>query len=128
MSSDDIREFFSPTHVIFGWGASARTGVEASRLGGKRVLVVTDQRVEGAGLTKGPLDALKQAGLESVVFAQCQVDPDIAMVETVLELYRSKGCDVIVVVGGGSPICLGRAVALRASNPDKSLLDMEGMN
>jgi len=32
------------------------------------------------------------------------------------------------VVGGGSPICLGRAVALRASNQDKDLRAMEGMN
>ena len=50
------------------------------------------------------------------------------MVEEVLTLYRAQGCDVIVVIGGGSPICLGRAVALRASNPDMSLVAMEGMN
>ena len=128
MSGTEVREFFSPTHVIFGWGASGRTGGEAKRLGGKRVLVVTDQRVHGSGLTKAPLDSIKAAGLETVLYADCKVDPDIAMVEEVLDLYRSKGCDVIVVIGGGSPICLGRAVALRASNPDMSLVAMEGMN
>lgn len=128
MNTSEIREFYSPTHVIFGWGASARTGAEAKRLGGKRVLIVTDQRVHGTGLTKAPLDSIKSAGLETVLYADCKVDPDIAMVEEVLALYRAERCDVVVVVGGGSPICLGRAVALRASNPDMSLVAMEGMN
>lgn len=128
MSVSEIREFFSPTHVIFGWGASGRTGAEARRLGGKRVLVVTDQRVHGGGLTTVPLDALRAAGLETVLYADCKVDPDIAMVEEVFGLYQARDCDVVVVIGGGSPICLGRAVALRASNPDMSLVAMEGMN
>ena len=124
----EIRDFYSPTHLIFGWGAAERTGAEAKRLGGKRVFVVTDQRVHGAGLTRGPLEALKSAGLETVVFADCIVDPAIDTVETALELYLAEGCDVIVVIGGGSPICLGRAVALRAANRDKTLQAMEGMN
>jgi alcohol dehydrogenase class IV len=128
MLEQDIRDFYSPTHLIFGWGAAARTGAEAKRLGGKRVFVVTDQRVHGAGLTKGPLESLRSAGLETVLFADCVVDPAISMVEAALNLYRSEGCDVIVVIGGGSPICLGRAVALRAANGDKSLRAMEGMN
>lgn len=124
----EIRDFYSPTHLISGWGAAARTGAEAKRLGGKRVFFVTDQRVHGAGLTRGPLESLKSAGLETVVFADCAVDPAIEAVETALELYLAQGCDVIVVVGGGSPICLGRAVALRASNREKTLRAMEGMN
>jgi len=128
MLGQDIRDFYSPTHLIFGWGASARTGAEAKRLGGKRAFVVTDPRVHAAGLTSGPLESLRNAGLETVVFADCVVDPAISTVETALDLYLSEGCDVIVVIGGGSPICLGRAVALRATNRDKSLRAMEGMN
>jgi alcohol dehydrogenase class IV len=124
----DIREFYSPTHVIFGWGSSARAGTEARRHGGKRVFVVTDENVHAAGLTEKPLESIKAAGLEVVLFSNCEVDPAIPTVEKALELYISEKCDVVVVVGGGSPICLGRAVALRATNRDKSLLAMEGMN
>lgn len=128
MSTQATHEFYSPTHIIFGRGASARTGSEAARLGGKRVLFVTDRRVQGAGLTATPMALLKAAGVEVVVYADCKVDPDIAMVEEVLDIYVKERCDVIVVVGGGSPICLGRAVALRASNRDNGLVAMEGMN
>jgi alcohol dehydrogenase len=125
---DGIREFYSPTYLIFGWGASASTGLEAKRLGGKRVFLVTDQRVHGAGLSKGPIESLREAGIEVVLFADCEVDPAIATVERALRVYHAEGCDVVVVVGGGSPICLGRAVALRATNRDKDLRAMEGMN
>ena len=128
MYQDGIREFYSPTHLIFGWGASARTGLEAKRLGGKRVFLVTDQRVHSAELSKGPIESLREAGIEVVLFADCEVDPAIATVERALRLYHAESCDVVVVVGGGSPICLGRAVALRATNRDKDLRAMEGMN
>jgi alcohol dehydrogenase class IV len=128
MLQQGVREFYSPTHVIFGWGASARAGAEAKRHGGRRIFVVTDQRVHGSGATKGPLESLRVAGLETVLFADCEVDPAIATVEKALDLYRAENCDIVVVIGGGSPICLGRAVALRAANPDKDLRAMEGMN
>jgi alcohol dehydrogenase len=128
MLQGSIREFYSPTHVIFGWGAAARSGAEAKRHGGKRVFVVTDAHVHKTGLTKVPLDSLREAGLETVLFTECEVDPAIPAVEKALDRYTSEKCDVVVVVGGGSPICLGRAVALRATNRDKDLLAMEGMN
>ena len=128
MLGQEIREFYSPTHLIFGWGAAARTGGEAKRLGARRVFLVTDQRVHGAGLTKVPLDSLREAGAEVVVFADCEPDPAIPTVEKALGLYIAEHCDVIVVVGGGSAICLGRAVALRATNREKTLPALEGMN
>ncbi|HJU23411.1 MAG TPA: iron-containing alcohol dehydrogenase [Casimicrobiaceae bacterium] len=128
MTNQGIREFYSPTHLIFGLGAAGRTGGEAKRLGGHRVFVVTDQRVHGSGLTKAPLDSLAGAGLEVVLFADCEPDPAVDVVERALERYLGEGCDVVVVIGGGSPICLGRAVALRATNRQKNLRAMEGMN
>jgi alcohol dehydrogenase class IV len=128
VNHDGIREFYSPTHLIFGSGACARTGAEAKRLGGKRVFLVTDQRVHGGGLTTGPIESLRDAGIEAVLFADCEVDPAISTVEKALSVYLSECCDVVVVIGGGSPICLGRAVALRATNRNKDLREMEGMN
>src|SRR4029077_518196 len=94
----------------------------------KRAFVVTDQREEGAGLTQLRLKSALEARNKSVIFADCEVDPAISTVEKALALYLSERCDVVVVIGGGSPICLGRAVALRATNPDKKLQAMEGIN
>jgi alcohol dehydrogenase len=128
MLQTEIREFYSPTHVIFGSGSAMRTGTAAKQHGGKRVFVVTDNHVHNAGLTKEPIESLHQAALETVLFTDCEVDPGIPTVEKAYKYYVSEKCDVIVVIGGGSPICLGRAVALRATNPDKDLLAMEGMN
>jgi alcohol dehydrogenase class IV len=102
---DGIREFYSPTHLIFGWGAAARTGIEAKRLGAKRVFVVTDQRVHGAGLSKGPIESLREAGIGIVLFADCEVDPAIATVENALRLYLAEGWRRLADLpgtGGGS--------------------------
>jgi hypothetical protein len=78
---DGIREFYSPTHVIFGWGASARDGNSGS-----------DQWVPGAGLNRGPIESLREAGIEVVLFAD-EVDPALPTVERALRLD--------VVVEGG---------------------------
>ena len=103
MPDDGIREFYSPTHLIFGWGASARAGTEARRLGAKRAFVVTDQRVHGAGLTQDPLKSLREAGIEPVIFADCEVDPAISTVEKALALYLLERCDVVVVTAEARP-------------------------
>lgn len=121
-----ILDFYSPTYAIFRSGAARRTGKEAKRLGAKRAFVVTDQRVQAAGLPDEPLACLRSEGVHCIVNADCQPDPDIQATEKALVQYIAEDCDVVVVVGGGSAICLGRAVALRVTNRNKSLRDMEG--
>lgn len=128
LSTHEIRDFYTPTYVIFGNGASRRTGQEAKRLGAKRAFVVTDRRVQAAGLTLEPLASLQAEGIDCVINADCEPDPDIEAAENALKQYLAEDCDVVVVIGGGSAICLGRAVALRATNRHKSLREMEGRN
>ena len=128
LSTQEIRDFSTPTYVVFGASAARRTGQEAKRLGAKRAFVVIDRRVQAAGLADEPLESLRAAGVKCIVNADCEPDPDIEAAEKALQQYLAEDCDVVVVVGGGSAICLGRAVALRATNRHKTLREMEGRN
>jgi len=42
--------FSGPVRVIFGQGSSRQVGAEAEGLGARKVLIVTDRGVRGAGL------------------------------------------------------------------------------
>ena len=127
MDCYDSWYYYMPTRVVFGAGMSKTVGKEAKGLGATRAFLVTDQGVHRAGVTAGPLQSLREAGLDPVVFADVEEDPPIATVERGLELFRESGCDLVVAVGGGSPMCAGKAIALRATNPG-SLRDYEGFD
>ena len=54
-----------------------------------------------------------------------EVDPVQKPCEKGADLLRSEGCDGVIVVGGGSPMCAGKGIALVATNGG-SIAEYEG--
>lgn len=115
----DSRIFQMPSAVHFGNGAAAQAGPEAVRLGAKKALLVTDEILMRAGAVKPVTDSLEAANIETVIFDKIASEPVVKFVEEGLKLLRQKKCDVIVAVGGGSPIDTAKAIAVMAANPGK---------
>jgi alcohol dehydrogenase class IV len=103
-----------PTRILFGAGAAAETGNEVKRLGGKRALIVTDKGVIGAGLVAPVEQALASAGLDMTVFADVESNPVEKNVHDGVLAYREAKADIIVAVGGGSPLDVGKIIRLKA--------------
>lgn len=101
------------TTVQFGAGAIALLPDEMAAVGISRPCVVTDP-----GLAGLPVFDRIRAFLppDAVVFTDTPSNPTEAAVERCLALYRKAGCDGLVAVGGGSPIDLAKAVAVRATH------------
>ena len=114
MADDEVfyPQFTVPTAVTFGDGCSALAGEPARELGGTRALVVSDRGVVGAGLVEGVLDAIDAAGLTSALFDDVDPNPRTESVNAARDLAAAEGCDVIVAVGGGSPMDTAKAVGL----------------
>jgi alcohol dehydrogenase class IV len=101
-----------PTRIVFGVGAAGQVGAEALRLGAKRALIVTDKGVVGAGLL-GPVEAsLRAAGLGLSVFDDVLGNPIEKNVHDGVRAFREAGADLIVAVGGGSPLDVGKLIRL----------------
>lgn len=109
-----MADIFYLSHVRFGHGALGELAAAVAGLGVRRPLLVTDKGVRAAGLAERVAKAL---GMEASVFDGTPTNPTEGAVEAALALYREEGCDGIVAVGGGSPIDLGKAVALLATHP-----------
>jgi len=127
MNVDQIFTFQLGTVVHHGYNSVARAGAEAKRLGAGKVLVVSDKGVTGAGLIDPLEAALKSVKLPFVVFDDVEVDPGTATVDKGLKVLKDEQCNGVIVVGGGSPVCAAKGIALVATNGG-SISDYEGMD
>ncbi len=97
----------------FDFGALQLLAPEAKRLGIARPLIVTDPGVRAAGLLDRVLEAL-WSETAVTVYDQTPGNPTERAVLAALALYQDSGCDGVICLGGGSPMDLGKAVALLA--------------
>jgi aldehyde dehydrogenase (NAD+) len=99
-----------PTRVTIGAGRSAAVVDEVTRLGGTRVLLISDPGVEKAGLLETVRGAL--GGMVKATFLEVPQDSSLETVDAAALMGREAGVDAIVSVGGGSVIDTAKATAV----------------
>jgi 4-hydroxybutyrate dehydrogenase len=105
-----------PTIVVFGQGALATLPDHARRAGGKRVLVVADPGVVKAGIAERVLKVLEGAGMPTAVFDKVDPNPVEENVFAGVAAFKAHKADLIVSVGGGSPLDAGKLIALKTTH------------
>jgi alcohol dehydrogenase class IV len=120
-------EFRVPGTIHVGIGSHERVAAEAARIGGGKVLVVTDGNVRATPLAGAVIEQLTGAGLLRGVFSDIPGEPTTTEVERGLAALRAAGADTVVAVGGGSVIDTAKAVAVMATNGG-SIVDYKGPN
>lgn len=117
-----------PTRVRFGIGEALNVGNEARALSAKRVLVVTDAGVVAAGLHRQIATALEQVGLAVASFTEVEANPTEANIELGVQHLQAHAADLIVGLGGGSPLDAAKLMAVRAAValPFEALDDAKG--
>jgi alcohol dehydrogenase class IV len=123
---DELRKFVAP-EFIFGANARQLAGRYARKLGGHRVLLVSDPGVQAAGWTGDIAAQLEAEGLEVVPFLGVSANPRDTEVTAGAERFRERACDLIVAVGGGSPMDCAKGIGIVAANGG-SILDFEGVD
>jgi 4-hydroxybutyrate dehydrogenase len=101
------------TTIDFGPGELAGLSAALRDLNISRPLLVADHGIAASGLLARTEPFMPA---ERAVFLDTPPNPSEGAVLAALELYRAQGCDGIVAFGGGSPIDLGKGVALLASH------------
>ena len=110
-------QFNLPSTIVCGGGAISELAPQLKRLGAARVLVVTDEFMVRSGLIARVEADLRAGGFTSSVYAGVQPDPTEENVHAGLAQFRAANADVIVAIGGGSPIDCAKAIALLTANP-----------
>lgn len=116
MTDETVFTYAAP-RLKFGAGASSEMSFEVAALGGRRVLIVTDDGVAGTGHPARIAADLEKSGCEVAVFSAVHVEPtDESMLSAVAWAREHGPFDVIVAVGGGSSIDTAKAVNLLTTN------------
>ncbi|KNF07092.1 NADPH-dependent butanol dehydrogenase Adh [Gottschalkia purinilytica] len=118
-----MARFTLPRDLYFGKGALE----ELKNLKGhKKAMVITGgSSMEKFGFLKKVENTLKEAGLEVTVFKGVEPDPSVETVMNGAEKMREFEPDVIVAIGGGSPIDAAKAMWVFYEHPDKTFDDIK---
>ncbi|HSX69657.1 alcohol dehydrogenase-like regulatory protein ErcA [Pseudomonas subflava] len=121
-----LRKFVSP-EIIFGAGCRHNVGNVAANFGASKVLLVSDPGVQAAGWVADVEASLQAQGLAWSLYTEVSPNPRMEEVMTGAERYRSEGCNVIVAVGGGSPMDCAKAIGIVAAH-GRHILEFEGVD
>ena len=97
----------------FGAGAVDEIGFEMAQFGARRVLILTDPRINELGIPARIAESLTKQGITSEIFDGCHVEPTDDSMDKAAGYAREQGpWDGFVAVGGGSSIDTAKAVNL----------------
>ena len=117
--------YLNPKIALMGAGCVKEIGIQAKNLGGTKALIVSGKSRHGEKLAEDIRKILENAGLKAVIFAGADPNPtDISVMEGA-EIYKKENCNMIVAVGGGSPMDCAKAVGIVAYNGGR-INDYEG--
>ena len=92
--------------------------------GKKRAFIVTDRFLFNSGAVENITKMLDEIGIDHQVFFDVKPDPTIATVKQAMEIVKPYEPDVIIALGGGSPMDAGKIIWLLYEQPDTNFADI----
>ena len=105
-----------PTEVVFGEGASRGIGAHARACGTSALLVAGASSGVASGAFDRILPSLESAGVAVRVYDGVTPNPACPVLSEGADIARSFGADVIIGVGGGSPLDVAKGIAILVTN------------
>lgn len=100
-----MEEFILRTHVYMG-----KDGLDEVLQGVDRAFIVTDKFMHESGKVSYLTDPLKMRNIEYQIFSEVNPDPDIATVTKGIERILEFKPQILLALGGGSPIDAAKAM------------------
>jgi len=110
-------KLYMPTKIVFGPGEISRLGEETAKIGRKAIVVTGKRSTKESGVLDKAVELLSKAGVSSVVFDRVEPNPRSTTVDEGGALAQKEGCDVVIGLGGGSPMDAAKGIAVAAHDP-----------
>jgi alcohol dehydrogenase len=95
-------EFSSPVKINAGHRALDHLPFELRAFNAVKPLVITNKGLADRGVVATIVDAFKDSGMALGVFDAVPREPDAKLIRDLTTLYRDKGFDAVVALGGGT--------------------------
>jgi len=109
-------EFQAKTRILFGVDKVKQLGEEVNALAAQKVLIVTDKGIVDAGVLEKVTQPLTEAGIDFAVHDEIEANPTDLTIIKGTECVKDEKADLIVSIGGGSPIDAAKCIAVMAVN------------
>lgn len=114
--------FRVPPKVYFKRGATDLALRELK--GKKRAFIVTDRYLFNSGTVNNVTNVLEQIGIDYQIFFDVKPDPTISTINDALQMVKTYEPDVIIALGGGSPIDAAKIIWLMYEQPETTFEDI----
>lgn len=122
----ELRKFVAP-EFIFGPDALQLVGRYVDNFGARKVLIVSDQGVMHAGWVQKVIDLIQAEDIDTAVFTAVSPNPRDYEVMAGADFYHEEQCDIIVSIGGGSPMDCAKGIGIVSTNKT-DVLSFEGID
>jgi alcohol dehydrogenase class IV len=110
-----------PDQIITGPGALTSLPACVRRFGSSAMLVTGRTFARRVGLTERIVTDLAHVGCSVACFEDVGPEPDLATCDVARKFLAQHACDVVIAVGGGSVLDVGKVVAGLANESQPSL-------
>jgi alcohol dehydrogenase class IV len=111
-----VKVFSTTPRIVMGPGSIKTIGTEVKARGANRVLIVTDKGVIAAGLLKSIEESFRAVKIKYAVFDKVEPDPRYEIVADCVEMAKKERAQLLVGVGGGSPMDITKTAAIMLTN------------
>jgi len=120
------RKFVAPEY-IFGVDTRLMSGVFCKKLGGRKILLVTDAGIINTPWLKEIEQEFRKLSLEYIMFSNVSPNPRDFEIMEGMELYQQNNCNMILALGGGSVMDCAKGIGIVSSNKGH-IRDYEGVD
>ncbi len=110
--------FVQPKTLAMGPGALQALETILNQRDPKRILLVTGPNVQKLGLHQKVLAAMGVFTGRVETFIHPKPDPDVNIIEECARIVRENGCDLVIGLGGGSPMDVAKGASVVAVHED----------
>jgi acetaldehyde dehydrogenase / alcohol dehydrogenase len=116
--------FRVPEKIYFKYGCLPVALRELKDLGKKRAFIVTDKVLFGLGITDNITKILDEIGIEHSVYFDVEPDPTLACAKKGAAEMINFQPDVIIALGGGSPMDAAKIMWVLYEHPQEQFEDL----
>jgi len=105
-------------NIIFGVNSVERNlSSKIKEYGKSNVFLATDRGLVESGIVEKIVSLLEKSNIKVVVFSDVEREPSANTVMKGADVYKKENCDILVAIGGGSPMDFAKAVGTIVSHP-----------
>jgi len=108
-----VKQFYLPTRVITGLGCFSQMPEIVRAYGGQKALLVCGRTaLRRSGTLDRAMNDLQKAGVQTILYDAVHGEPTLDIVQAAVDLARHEQVEVVIGIGGGSAMDVGKATAV----------------